>query len=307
MKNVIVTGATGMIGSTMIEEMLKNDIAVTAVIRPGSPKRDNLISHPNLTIIECDIDQLLTLKEILVSKYDTFYHFAWNGTYGESRNDIYLQTKNIKNAIDAVELAACLGCRTYIGAGSQAEFGPVTGKLSDIQPKNPSSGYGIAKLAACNLTKIKCEQLGIRHSWGRIVSTYGPRDNDYTMIMSAISSMLVGERLAFTKGEQIWDYLYVEDCAHAFYLIGKCGKHGKAYTIGSGKTRQLKEFINAIREVVNPDVEIGLGEREYFPDQVMELCADISELEKDTGFEPRTSFEDGIKKTLEWYEHTKQI
>lgn len=80
-----------------------------------------------------------------------------------------------------------------------------------------------------------CEQYGIRQSWGRIVSTYGPGDNSYTMVMSSIIGMLKGERLSFTKGDQIWDYVYGGDCSKAFYLIGKSGKHGKAYTIGRGK------------------------------------------------------------------------
>lgn len=305
MEKVIITGASGMIGATMIEQMIEDHIEIAAIIRPGSLKRSNIVNHSLVKIYECDIDNLLSLKSKLGTGFDTFYHFAWNGTYGDSRNEVSLQTNNIKNAIEAVELASYLGCHTYVGAGSQAEFGRVKGKISDIQPKNPLSGYGIAKLAACNLTKIRCEQLGIRHSWGRIVSTYGPRDNDYTMIMSAVSSMSEGRRLSFTKGEQLWDYLYVGDCAKAFYLIGEYGKHGKAYTIGSGETRRLKDFIETIREVVNPEVEIGLGEREYFSDQVMELCADIEELKEDTGFERTTSFEEGIKKTLEWYRDSK--
>ncbi|GCA66476.1 hypothetical protein KGMB01110_09120 [Mediterraneibacter butyricigenes] len=150
--------------------------------------------------------------------------------------------------------------------------------------------------------KILCEQYGIRHSWGRIVSTYGPRDNSYTMVMSSIINMLDGKRMQFTKGEQTWDYLYGGDCSRAFYLIGKYGKHGKAYTIGSGQTRQLKDYITTIRDTVAPSLEIGLGEREYYPNQVMHLCADITELKEDTGFEPEVSFEEGIRRTVQWYQ-----
>ena len=262
----------------------------------------NLTSHQNLEIIECDIDNLLSLKEILSHDYDTFFHFAWNGTYGASREDIRLQTQNVIDTLDAIELAHAIGCKAFVGAGSQAEFGPVEGTISDAIPKNPVTGYGIAKLAACRMGKILCEQYGIRHSWGRIVSTYGPRDNTYTMVMSSIINMLDGKRMQFTKGEQTWDYLYGGDCSRAFYLIGKYGKHGKAYTIGSGQTRQLKDYITAIRDTVAPSLEIGLGEREYYPNQVMHLCADITELKEDTGFEPEVSFEEGIRRTVHWYQ-----
>lgn len=305
MQKVIVTGATGMIGASMIEQMVSDNIEVTAIIRPDSKKRKNLIDHENISVVECDIDSLMTLQEKLAGKYDTFYHFAWDGTYGDSRNDAMLQEKNVRNTLEAVELAHALGCKVFVGAGSQAEFGFVEGELSDKIPKNPVTGYGIAKYTAGRLSAIMCEHLGMRQSWGRIVSTYGPRDNSYTMVMSSVIGMLNGERMSFTKGDQIWDYVYGGDCSRAFYLIGKYGKHGKAYTIGSGKSRLLSEYITAIRDVVNPSLEIGIGERDYYPNQVMKLTADISELTEDTGFEPEVTFEEGIRRTMEWYQGVK--
>lgn len=301
MENVIVTGATGMIGASMIEQMVADGVHVTAVCRPDSKKRNNLIKHPLITVVECDINNLISLKEKLLLSYDTFYHFAWDGTYGDSRNDALLQEQNIHNTLTAVEVAHALGCKVFVGAGSQAEFGFVEGELSDSVPKNPVTGYGIAKYTAGRLSAIMCEQNGMRQSWGRIVSTYGPRDNSYTMVMSSIIGMLKGERMAFTKGDQIWDYVYGGDCSRAFYLIGKYGKHGKAYTIASGKSRLLREYITDIRDVVNPDLEIGIGEREYYPNQVMRLTADISELTADTGFQPEVDFKEGIRRTVEWY------
>lgn len=301
MNQVIVTGATGMLGASMIEQMVADGIKVTAVIRPNSKKRSNLIKHENIQVVECDIDELLTLKSVLTGTYDTFYHFAWDGTYGDSRNDAMLQEKNVRNTLEAVELAHALGCKVFVGAGSQAEFGFVEGELSDQIPKNPVTGYGIAKYTAGRLSAIMCERIGMRQSWGRIVSTYGPRDNSYTMVMSSVIGMLNGERMSFTKGDQIWDYVYGGDCSRAFYLIGKYGKHGKAYTIGSGKSKFLREYIEIIRDVVNPSLEIGIGERDYYPNQVMRLTADISELTEDTGFVPEIDFAEGIRRTMEWY------
>lgn len=290
-----------MLGASMIEQMVADGIKVTAVIRPNSKKRSNLIDHENIQVVECDIDELLTLKSVLTGTYDTFYHFAWDGTYGDSRNDAMLQEKNVRNTLEAVELAHALGCQVFVGAGSQAEFGFVEGELSDQIPKNPVTGYGIAKYTAGRLSAIMCERLGMRQSWGRIVSTYGPRDNSYTMVMSSVIGMLNGERMSFTKGDQIWDYVYGGDCSRAFYLIGKYGKHGKAYTIGSGKSKLLREYIEIIRDVVNPSLEIGIGERDYYPNQVMRLTADISELTEDTGFVPEIDFAEGIRRTMEWY------
>lgn len=306
MKKVIVTGATGMIGASMIEQMVRDGVEITAIVRPDSKKRNNLVKNEKVKIVECDIKNMLCLKDTLAKDYDTFYHFAWDGTYGNSRNDIMLQEQNVRYTLDAVELAHAAGCSVFVGAGSQAEFGFVEGELSDQIPKNPVTGYGIAKYAAGKLSAVACEQYGMRQSWGRIVSTYGPRDNSYTMVMSSVIGMLNGERMRFTKGDQVWDYLYGEDCSRAFYLIGERGKHGKAYTIGSGKSRLLRDYIAAIRNVVNPELEIGIGERDYYPNQVMKLTANIDELTEDTGFIPEVSFEEGIRRTMEWYKGENQ-
>lgn len=301
MKRVVVTGATGMIGASLIEQLLEEKIYVTAIIRPDSRKIKNLPKHENLQIVECDLHKLFTLKEKLQKDYDVFYHFAWDGTYGNSRNDILLQERNVYDTLMAVELAHVLNCKVFIGAGSQAEFGLTDQVLSDRIPKNPVHGYGAAKYLAGKLSSFLCRQYGIRQSWGRIVSTYGPYDNEYTMVMSAITGMLNGKRMSFTKGEQIWDYLYASDCARAFYLIGKYGSNGKAYTVASGKSCRLCEYIGIIRDVINPELEIGIGEKDYYPDQVMNLTADIGDLVSDTGFFPKVSFEEGIRKTVKWY------
>lgn len=300
MNNVIVTGASGMIGSALIKLLVNDDIEVTALVRPNSQKMNNLVKHSSLKLMECDTSDYLSIKDQLSGSYDTFFHFAWCGAYGAARNDLFLQNQNIKNALEAVELAHAVGCKTFVGAGTQAEFGRVEGLISDQLPKNPLTGYGIAKNTAGQMTRLLCEQYHMRHNWGRILSAYGPGDNTYTMVMSSIIGMCRNERLKFTRGDQIWDYIYSDDCARAFYLIGENGKHGKAYTIGSGESKCLREFIEIMRDRINPELELGIGEMDYYPNQVMMLLADISELTEDTGFKPSVEFEDGILKTIEW-------
>ena len=118
--------------------------------------------------------------------------------------------------------------------------------------------------------------------------------------MGAVRNMLKGQRMQFTPAEQIWDYIYAEDCARAFIAIAESGVDQKAYTIGSGEPRLMKDYIYAIRDAIDPSLEVGIGEREYNDNQVMHLVADISELVKDTGFKPEIPFEEGIRKTVEW-------
>ena len=300
MKKVIITGPTGAVGVSLIQELIAHNIEVTAICRPASKRLSSIPKHPLVRIVECGVDQLLTLKDQLDHDYDAFYHFAWDGTYGDSRQDLYRQANNMLYTLDAVHLAHAAGCSVFVGAGSQSEFGHVEGVLHPDMPCAPDNGYGIAKLDAGRMSRLECRKLGIRHEWCRIVSLYGPFDGQYTMVMSGIYKMLRGERPQYTKGDQVWDYIYSKDAARAFRLVAEKGKDGSIYCFGTGKPRLLKDYILAIRDAVNPELEVGLGELPYYPNQVMHLEADISNLTEDTGFVPQYSFEEGIRETVEW-------
>ncbi len=299
MQRVIITGATGVIGRSLIEYLLKLDIEILAIVRKNSKRRLDIPINEKLKILECDLDKLYSLE--IKEKFDIFYHLAWDGTFGEERNDVDKQYKNVKYTLDAVKLSKKLGCEKFIGVGSQAEYGRVEGKISPKTPTNPENAYGIAKLSAGNLSRILANQLEIEHIWTRVLSVYGPYDRKETMIMSSIVSMLDGNSPEYTKAEQKWDYLYSEDIARALYLIAEKGKNNSIYCIGSGYQRPLLEYIEEIKNQINPNLELKIGAKEYSPNQVMNLCADISDLTKDTGFVPEISFEEGIKRTIKWY------
>lgn len=301
MPTAIVTGPTGAVGVALINKLLQEDYFIYAIVRQHSCRISNLPVHNNLKIIHSNLENLALVNEYISERGDVFYHLAWDGTIGPERNDLYLQNQNVKYALDAVSLAAELGCKTFIGIGSQAEYGRTNEKLSGLTPTYPESGYGVAKLCAGHLTRILCEQKGIRHIWARILSVYGPNDSEKSMIISVMYKMLKGEQTYFTQGEQIWDYLYSSDAAEALFLLDKSGIGGKTYCIGSGEGKSLSEYITAMQKIVNPNVLVRLGDIPYADKQVMHLCADITELQKDTGFSPKISFEEGIRLTKEWY------
>jgi UDP-glucose 4-epimerase len=191
LKRAVITGPTGAIGTALIAELISHGIEVEAVVRPDSRRTDNIPKSPLVHIVPCDLKELKTLHE-KIEHADVFYHFGWDGTFGNSRNNAYGQLENVRYALDAVEAAAALGCTTFVGAGSQAEYGRVEGSLNASTPAFPENGYGIAKLCTGQMTKILCEQKGIRHIWTRILSIYGPFDGAKTMVMSTIVSLLKG-------------------------------------------------------------------------------------------------------------------
>ena len=296
----VITGATGAVGMALISELTRNGNEVLVLCRPDSSRNSRIKAGGLVKVAECDLKDLKNYVPEKDESYDWFFHFGWAGTTGASRNDMFLQNKNVEYTLDAVKLAHRFGCSVFIGAGSQAEYGRVEGKLSDATPTNPEMGYGIAKLCAGRMSRIMCAGLGIKHVWARILSVYGPYDNEVSMVISTLKKIIRGEEPEFTPGEQIWDYMYSEDAARALAAIAKDGKDGGVYCIGSGQPAMLKEYIVKMRDAANPECSLGIGKRPYAENQVMYLCADITKLTEDTGFVPSFSFDEGIAKTIDW-------
>lgn len=299
-KRAILTGATGMIGIALIQYCIQQDTEVYALCRRGSNKVSRIPAHPLVHIVECNLDEMNKVGKDQIPPGNMFFHFGWESTIGDGRNNTTLQLKNVQYTLDAVALASRLGCEVFIGAGSQAEYGRYEGKLDNKVPTFPETGYGIAKLCAGQMSRIECNKLGIRHIWTRILSVYGPNDSEKTMVSSTIQKLLTGIRPSFTACEQKWDYLYCSDAARALYLLAHSGVNNKVYCIGSGHAQELKDYVYTIRDLVAPYAELGIGDIPYGEKQVMYLCADISALTEDTGFMPEVPFEDGIERTIDY-------
>lgn len=296
-KKVILTGATGAIGLAILKCCNELQWDVCAMIRPGSMRNWEVLERYHARIMECDLSDIKKLcNDEQCRDADYFIHLGWGGTFGDSRNDVELQKANVQYALDACEVAAELGCKVFVFAGSQAEYGRVEGMLSGVTPTCPENEYGKAKLEAGMRTRLFCEHKGMRHIYVRILSVYGPGDGEFTMVSSTIRKLQEGISPEFTPGEQLWDYLYSEDAARALLLLCEKGKSNRIYCLGSGVERPLQEYIRIIGNIVNPEVVLRIGALPYGEKQVMRLCADISDLKEDTGFEPVVSFEEGIKK-----------
>jgi len=294
MNKAVITGATGAVGMALIEELLNQNTQVLVLCHPGS-KRNSQFPE-GIRKIECDASDYDSLE--LDEEYDAFYHLAWMGTTGTDRNNMELQQQNVVNSLKAVNLAKRLGCKTFVGIGSQAEYGRVEGELKADTETNPETGYGIKKLKANMETRKLARSLGMKHIWVRILSIYGPYDTPNSLVSYAIRSFKNNEKPSFTKGEQMWDYLFSKDAAKALSLLPDKGKDGKIYVLGSGKAKPLKEYILDIKEAVNPEAECDFN-REYPANQVMYLKADTSDLKEDLNWEATTDFKEGIKKILE--------
>lgn len=294
MSKIVITGATGMIANSLTNYALSLGDEVVAIVHPNS-KRISSVPQ-GAKIIKCDLRDLIDLKPDFSA--DIFFHLGWDKTSNSGRDDALSQLKNVEYSIEAVHLAKRLGCHSFVGAGSQAEYGIVSGDINGSTPVNPESGYGISKYTAGKMCALVASQLKIKFNWARIISIYGKNDNPNSLISYLISSFKNGETPNLTKCEQIWDYMHCDDCARAIYLIGQKGVDGKTYVLGSGEKRKLSSYVLAVKNAIDPNATINFGAKEYYAHQPMYLCADVADLKNDLNFECEYTFEQGIEKTL---------
>jgi nucleoside-diphosphate-sugar epimerase len=286
----------------VVERLLKEGATVTLLVRPESNlwRLADVLSR--VSVMRTDfLDLTETADAIFQFKPDAVFHLAWQGVTSAYKNDPEQITVNVSQSLDLFAMARAAGCKLWLGIGSQAEYGPHDEILSEETPVQPVTAYGTAKLCVGLLTKKLCELAGMRYVWLRLLATYGPRDDERHLIPSAIRCLLAGERPALTNGEQLWDYLYVEDAAEA---ICRCAVNERAegvFNLASGEAHSVRSILELIRDLIDPSLPLGFGEAPYPPHQPKRLQASIDRLRSVTGWTPRLSIDEGLRHTVDWY------
>lgn len=289
---IIITGATGFIGTALCEELLQNGHEVIAVIRPGSSRRDKLRDVP---VVELPLDDIARLPK-LVPEADMFYHLAWNGSAGSDREDFDMQYSNIGYTAEAIRAAKRCGCRKFIGAGSQAEYGVVHGAAREEETRPyPFMMYGAAKLAAYHMGRLVAAQEGIAFVWSRIYSVYGVGENPGTLVNYVIDTLQKGEVPELSPCENMWNFMYITDCVRALRLLGETEDAEGIYHVASEDTRILREFVEEIRDTVAPGSKLHFGAKKSDPKRTFWLEPDVGRL-AELGFICEVAFAEGIEK-----------
>jgi UDP-glucose 4-epimerase len=297
----LVTGAAGFLGSWLVRQLVHQGHSVIAVIRAEPHARRTRDWLKSVRIVHGSLEDPERLGDQLAADtIDVFFHLAWFGVNAECRDHSAQISTNVVASIRLWEVARDLGCKHWIGLGSQAEYGPRTGVLQENIPLRPATAYGVAKLASAMLTAKMAEIAQMRHTWVRLAAIYGPGDDPSHLIPSTILTLLAGKKPTLTMGEQRWDYLYVEDAAKALASIAAAGATG-SLNLASGKTIVIRKLVERIKALVDPSLPLGFGDHSYREDQVMNLETDIGKLRSATTWAPEVPLDEGLRRTVAWY------
>ena len=271
-----ITGASSFIGVELCRYLSDNGHEVIAMSRRANENLEEIAKDGGqLQVFRADMQSLPELAKDV--KADVFVHLACAGTTHEERNNPAIHKENVRLSLEFVKLAKHMGCKLYVDAGSQAEYGIVPGILTEDTPCNPFSEYGKGKLKMYQESKLLTKELGLKYIHLRILSVYGENDHDRTLIKQALKKLRTNEAIEMHSGGQKWNYVYVKDAARqiaelSFYAVNDKDFRQEVYNIASNDTRKLQDFIIAMKEITGSASELTFGG--YNPEKDVNLNPD---------------------------------
>lgn len=310
---IVVTGATSFIGRAVVEELLEKRHQVFAAVRPDSAGRGELEAMQRetggqLTVLPVDLSACGTLDRhpALEGRADLWLHLGWEGSGSANRTNPEIQARNIGYALEALGAAARLGCTRFLFSGSQAEYGIVDGLMREDSPCHPVSEYGKDKLEVCRRAGERAAELGITYLHARIFSVYGPGDHPWSLVSSCVDTFLKGGHMEFGACTQLWNYLYIKDAVRAITGLLLAKSPSGVYNVAGNDTRPLREFIGEIHRLCGGRGTFEYGKRPPNAEGVVSLNPDTGKLYRTANFQPRISFEEGIREMIANHEFYKE-
>ncbi|MCL2593024.1 MAG: NAD(P)-dependent oxidoreductase [Defluviitaleaceae bacterium] len=296
MNKVVITGVSGFVGMATAQYLLKKNVKVIGIDKKNIPLR-----HYNFEFLELNLAENVEVESAALLDADVLYHFAWSGVNADVRNDYPIQIKNIQMSLNTLVLAKSQNIKKVIMLGSASEYVRSGEVINGYNLPNPIDAYGASKCAAYLFCKTYAEQNNINFVGIIATSIYGPGRDDNNIISYTIKALLRKEKPSFTLLEQKWDFIFIKDFLHALYLLGLSGKSGKNYTVASGSYRLLHEYVEIIRDCIDSNLPLGIGEKPYKAGKVEHAIFDINDIIYDTGFKPEYSFEGSIISVIEYF------
>ena len=297
MKKVIITGATGFIGTALSKRLLDLGVEVIALSRsldvPESLCANEKYQHVCMDVN--DISKLETMP-INISNVDAFIHLAWGGTSGEGRRDINLQNKNIEMTMNCFAFAKKIQCGKFVFAGTIQED-EIDYAKDHPTLINPSLIYGSAKKYAHYLCEFSPRD-DMEVCTLKITNIFGPGENTPRFINTTIRKLLKKEPLQFSASTQNYDFIYLDDAVDAIIGVAEKGIDNKEYVIGSGGAKPLKEFIYEMIALLDSSAVPNFSNIEGL--SLDKSFYDITPLVEDIGWKPKKSFKEGIELTADW-------
>ena len=298
MRSVVITGGDGFIGSHLTKHLIEHGYEVWDIVVKGSHRRHRIDGLEHVHVVEADINHFQEVVACLPQEPVAFFHFAWAGVTPDQRSDFVFQMQNIELSTNAVRLAVAVRSKKFIFPGSTMEYVYYGKPIDKDAIPSPPNAYGVAKISARYACQILCKELNIDFLYAVISGIYSEDRNDNNVIYYTIDKLLHREKPSLTKLEQLWDYVHIDDVVYGLQLVAEEGKKNAFYAIGHGDNWPLSNYIYQIRDAIDPNLPLGIGDVPYSNNEMPCSCVNLQPIFEDTGFIPRIPFNEGIKRVI---------
>lgn len=308
MTRFLVTGAAGFIGRSIAKRLLQEGHAVRGIDNFSTGKRENLRGLEAMEFLEGDINDSAAMQRACEGIEVIFHEAALASVPRSVANPIACNHANVTGTLHLLDAARTAKVRRVVYAGSSSAYGdtPTLPKREDMPPR-PISPYAVSKLAAEYYMQSFFKIYGIETVTIRYFNVFGPYQDpssQYSGVLAKfIPQMLNGiEPTIHGDGEQSRDFTYIENVVSANLLAAQAPvQHvaGKVFNVAMGSRVTLNETVAMLRSMTNYTGAIHRGSERQ--GDVKHSLADISAARHALGYEPSVSFEEGLRRTVEWY------
>lgn len=301
---ILLTGATGFIGSNIAKVLLDNDFDVYATYRNSSSFEKCIEFKEKLFWISTDDpdwkDQIRSIKP------DQLIHVAWSGTDIETRNNWELQTRNFWFSSEYFDIAKECGIKKVLAFGSQAEYGTYSMPVTEMTLPLPNDAYGAVKTLTAQYLRNLFENTPVEWYWIRIFSVFGESDNSRWLIPFVINKLLRNEPVQLTSCEQKYNYLYIKDAVNQLLPVINCRENKSGiYNLCNSESIILKELLLRISEIMEVSKSLlKFGEIQQRVGQNMLITGDNSKFISafsDVSLNKYFDLDYGLLRTIEYY------
>lgn len=308
-KKILVTGATGFVGSHLTRRLVELGLDVTILKRHNSNTSRIKDLKDKIETVDADLRDINHLRNALSKiKPEIVFHFATYGNFSHETDKNKIIATNLNGTKNLIEILLDSKIKLFINTGSSSEYGKYDTPMSELLPLNPVSTYGLTKASVSLLCTKFYETKKFPVTTLRLFTPYGPFDHPSRLIPSVITSILMGDDLNLTGGEQERDYIFIDDVIDAYIKVTEVTDiAGKVINIGSGKGTKVRDIANNIKHLSGYNKEPNWGALPYRDDEIFKWSADIRLAKELLNWRPRTTLEDGLKKTYEWFKENKKL
>lgn len=301
MKRVLVTGATGFVGRQTLSFLTRRGYEVHALTSRPAPADSSTVKWHHADLFNYDRTRTL-IADVRPSH---LLHFAWYAEPGK----FWQSDENfrwLEASLSLLRNFADQGGRRVVMSGSCAEYDWSSGFCSESStPRRPATPYGTCKNALHEALGSFCTERGLSGAWGRIFFLYGPGEHKAKLVASVISSLLEGRAARCTHGNQVRDFLHVEDVASAFVALLDSAVEG-AVNIASGNPTTIRDIVLMAADQCEARERVEFGAIAAPANEPPLLVADVCRLHDEVGWEPAYQIGAGIQQTVQWWKSQLQ-